>query len=68
VPAAPPAVTHHGAVAGGETADGLPVLAHVRDGVWATGGYSATGNLFGAACGRAVARLALGSATDSVID
>jgi len=68
VTGAPPSVTHRWAATAGYTADGLPVLGQVRPGVWATGGYSGTGNLFGAACGRAVARLALGWATDSVID
>ena len=65
---APPAVTHRWAATAGYTEDGLPVLGEVRRGVWATGGYSGTGNLFGAACGRAVARLALGRATDSLLD
>jgi len=64
----PPSVTHRWAATAGYTEDGLPVIGQVRPGVWATGGYSGTGNLFGAACGRAVARLALGSATDSLID
>lgn len=44
----------------GYTANGLPVLAEVRPGVWAVGGYSGTGNVLGALCGRAAARLALG--------
>ena len=65
---APPAVTHRWAATAGYTEDGLPVLGQVRPGVWATGGYSGTGNLFGAACGRAIARLALGTATDSLLD
>jgi gamma-glutamylputrescine oxidase len=32
----------------------------VRAGVWAAGGYSGTGNVIGALCGRAAAELALG--------
>ena len=44
----------------GYTADGLPVLGEVRPGVWAVGGYSGTGNVLGALCGRAAAQLALG--------
>ncbi|HEX6792199.1 MAG TPA: FAD-dependent oxidoreductase [Candidatus Krumholzibacteria bacterium] len=64
----PPSVTHRWAATAGYTEDGLPVLGQVRPGVWATGGYSGTGNLFGAACGRAVVRLALGVATDSLLD
>ena len=59
-----PTVTHRWAATAGYTADGLPVFGEVRPGVWATGGYCGTGNLFGAACGRAIARLALGG-TDS---
>ena len=65
---APPTVTRRWAATAGYTPDSLPVLAEVRRGIWATGGYSGTGNLFGAACGRAVARLALGMATDSLLD
>ena len=59
-----PNVTYRWAATAGYTADGLPVLAEVRPGVWATGGYCGTGNLFGAACGRAVAKLALGLTSD----
>lgn len=44
----------------GYTADGLPVLEEVRPGVWAAGGYSGTGNVIGALCGRAAAQLATG--------
>ena len=35
----------------------------VRDGVWAVGAYSGTGNVVGAVCGRAVARAAFGERT-----
>jgi glycine/D-amino acid oxidase-like deaminating enzyme len=31
--------------------------------VWAAGGYSGTGNVIGALCGRAAAELALGAAS-----
>ena len=55
-----PRVTHRWTGTGGYTADGLPVLEEVRPGVWATGGYCGTGNLFGAACARSLVRLALG--------
>lgn len=65
---AAPSVTHRWAATAGYTDDGLPVLEQVRPGVWATGGYSGTGNLFGAACGRAVANLALGRPPDSLLD
>lgn len=64
----PATVTHRWAATAGYTVDGLPVLGEIRRGVWATGGYSGTGNLFGAACGRAVARMALGMATGSLLD
>jgi len=60
-----PLVTHRWAATVGYTADGLPVLEQVRPGVWATGGYSGTGNLLGAVCGRAAARLALGMQRES---
>jgi glycine/D-amino acid oxidase-like deaminating enzyme len=63
-----PIVTHRWAATAGYTENGLPVLEQVRPGVWATGGYSGTGNLFGAACGRATARLALGIASDTLLD
>lgn len=39
----------------GYTESGLPILAEVRAGVWACGGYSGTGNVLGALCGRAAA-------------
>lgn len=53
-------VTHRWAATVGYTTTGLPVLEEVRRGVWATGGYSGTGNVIGSLCGRAAARLALG--------
>lgn len=53
-------VTRRWAASVGYTTDGLPVLAEVRPDVWAVGGYSGTGNVLGALCGRAAARLALG--------
>ncbi|HEV2150206.1 MAG TPA: FAD-binding oxidoreductase [Longimicrobiaceae bacterium] len=52
-------VTHRWAASVGYTADGLPVLEEVRPGVWAAGGYSGTGNVIGAICGRAAAQLAV---------
>ena len=63
-----PSVTHRWAATAGYTADGLPILEEVRPGVWATGGYCGTGNLFGAACGRAIARMALGITRDTLLD
>lgn len=58
------AVTHRWAARVAYTADGLPVLEEVAPRVWATGAYSGTGNLVGALCGRAAARLALGAGSD----
>jgi gamma-glutamylputrescine oxidase len=43
----------------GYTGDGLPVFQEPRLGVHAFGAYSGTGNVIGALCGRAAARLAV---------
>lgn len=51
-------VMHRWAASVGYTADGMPVLEEVRPRVWAAGGYSGTGNVVGALCGRALAQLA----------
>jgi len=64
----PAVVTHRWSAIVGYTDDGLPVLDQVRPGVWAVGAYSGTGNLLGAVCGRAVARLALGLTNESPLD
>jgi glycine/D-amino acid oxidase-like deaminating enzyme len=48
-------VTHRWGATVGFTDSGLPVCAEVQPGVWALGGYSGTGNVVGALCGRAVA-------------
>lgn len=53
-------VTHRWAAAVAYTTDGLPVLEPVRTSTWAVGGYNGTGNIVGALCGRAAARLACG--------
>lgn len=53
-------VTHRWAASVGYTADGLPFVGQVRDGVWAAGGYCGTGNVIGALAGRALACAALG--------
>jgi gamma-glutamylputrescine oxidase len=63
-----PSITHRWAATAGYTEDGLPVLGQVRPGIWVTGGYSGTGNLLGAACGRAAARLALGRSSATPLD
>lgn len=52
-------VTHRWAAPVGYTPSGMPVLEEVRPRVWAAGGYSGTGNVIGALCGRAMAQLAL---------
>lgn len=52
-------ITHRWAACVGYTEDGLPVMEEVRPGVWAIGGYSGTGNVVGAVCGRAAAQLAV---------
>lgn len=64
----PPDITHRWAATVGYTANGLPVLEQVRPGIWATGGYSGTGNLLGAVCGRAAAQVASGARHDSPLD
>jgi glycine/D-amino acid oxidase-like deaminating enzyme len=63
-----PSVTHRWAAIVGYTTDQLPVLEEVRPRIWATGGYSGTGNLLGAVCGRAAAQLALGARQNSPLD
>ncbi|HEX6038720.1 FAD-binding oxidoreductase [Longimicrobium sp.] len=56
-------VTHRWAASVGYTQTGLPLLDEVRPGVWAAGGYSGTGNVIGALCGRAAAERALTGAS-----
>ena len=57
-------ITHRWAASVSYTTTGLPVLAEVRAGVWAIGGYSGNGNLVGALCGRAAAHLACGEPSE----
>ena len=52
-------ITHRWAANAAFSRNGLPILEQVRDGVWAIGAYSGTGNVIGALCGRAVVALAL---------
>jgi glycine/D-amino acid oxidase-like deaminating enzyme len=52
-------ITHRWAACAGYSNTGLPVLAEVRRGVFAIGGYSGTGNVIGALCGRAIVALAI---------
>ena len=49
------AITHRWAAPISFTDDGLPICEEVRDGIWAIGGYSGTGNVVGAVLGRRVA-------------
>ncbi|MFO1516487.1 MAG: FAD-binding oxidoreductase [Lysobacterales bacterium] len=53
-------VTHRWAACVAYSRDGLPVWGEWRAGLYVTGAYSGTGNVFGALCGRALADLALG--------
>ncbi len=52
-------VTHRWAASVSYTPDGLPIFEEVEPGLWAIGGYSGTGNVIGALCGRAAARMAV---------
>jgi glycine/D-amino acid oxidase-like deaminating enzyme len=54
------AITHRWAGIVGYTESGLPISEEARPGVWAIGGYSGTGNVVGAICGRGAARAVLG--------
>jgi gamma-glutamylputrescine oxidase len=53
------AITHRWAASVSYSSGTLPVLAQVRENVWAIGGYSGTGNVVGALLGRVVAELAV---------
>jgi glycine/D-amino acid oxidase-like deaminating enzyme len=59
-------ISHRWAASVGYTDDGLPVVAEVRPGVWAVGGYSGTGNVIGSLLGRGIARRLRGG-DDSLI-
>lgn len=54
------AVTHRWSARVAFTQRGLPAFGELQRGVFVTGAYDGTGNIFGALCGRALARLALG--------
>ena len=58
------AVTHRWAASAGFTPDLLPVVEELAPGVWIAGGYSGTGNVIGALCGRGLAQVAIEGATD----
>jgi glycine/D-amino acid oxidase-like deaminating enzyme len=57
--AAPVLVTHRWAASAGYTTDGRPIVAEVRPGVIACGGYNGTGNLIGPVAARAAVALGL---------
>jgi gamma-glutamylputrescine oxidase len=57
-------VTHRWAAAVSYTPDGLPVFEEPEPGLWLIGGYSGTGNVIGALCGRAAAQLAARGSSD----
>ena len=57
---APVEITHRWSGIWGETADRLPFVGRLRDGVWVAAGYSGHGNVLGLACGELVARAVLG--------
>lgn len=57
-------VTRRWAGAVGYSHDGWPVIAEVHPRVWAIGGYSGTGNILGALCGRGVVQLACTGASE----
>jgi gamma-glutamylputrescine oxidase len=60
-------VTHRWAASVAYTADEMPILEEVDEGVWALGAYSGTGNVIGALCGAAAARAAFGEATGAYL-
>ncbi|MEO7997325.1 MAG: FAD-binding oxidoreductase [Gemmatimonadaceae bacterium] len=53
------AISHRWAASAGYSNTGLPVVEQTREGVWVIGGYSGTGNVIGALCGRAIVAMAL---------
>lgn len=59
-------ITHRWAASVAYTDDELPIFEEVRDGVWAIGAYSGTGNVVGTVCGRAVARAAFGQGSPAL--
>ncbi|MEO7360116.1 MAG: FAD-binding oxidoreductase [Gemmatimonadaceae bacterium] len=52
-------ITHRWAASAAYSDTGLPLVEETRDAVWVIGGYSGTGNVIGALCGRAIVALAL---------
>ena len=56
-------ITHRWGALASFTPTGLPVVTLAREGIWALGGYNATGNVLGALCAKAVVPAALDGAT-----
>ncbi len=52
-------ITHRWAACAGYSDNGLPVIGEIRPNIFAIGGYSGTGNVIGALCGRAIVALAI---------
>jgi len=52
-------ITHRWAASAAFSHNGRPIVEQVRDGVFALGAYSGTGNVIGALCGRAIVALAI---------
>jgi gamma-glutamylputrescine oxidase len=50
-------ITHRWAASVSYTPSGMPIFKEVRPQVWAIGGYSGTGNVIGALCGRGTAQM-----------
>lgn len=59
-------VTHRWAAIVSYTDGGLPTVREVRPSVWAVGGYSGTGNVIGALCGRGVGQAVAGAGAQIV--
>jgi gamma-glutamylputrescine oxidase len=50
-------ITHRWAASVSYTPSGMPIFKEVRPQLWAIGGYSGTGNVIGALCGKGVAQM-----------
>lgn len=52
-------ITHRWAASAAFSHNGLPIVEQVRDGIFAIGAYSGTGNVIGSLCARAIVALAI---------
>ncbi len=57
-------ITHRWAASVSYTPNGLPIFKEVRPQVWGIGGYSGTGNVIGALCGRGAAQMVVNGKSD----